>query len=750
MNKRAKGRDLARMPGHAMAAKLLAAYILLGTVYFLALAPVLGTLTAAHESGAWSGFMHHGRHLGFVALSTLFLAWSWSRYWTHGAPASGPRAPAGHHWFALDLQNWRIVDGSELDGMITAGDGAPPDSLKGWLRCVHPGHRSRLLAAWRLYVRGESESIQSMLKLRQGDGHYRWVQLLAHTFPAHSADARLEVTLTEMARPAQPLLHLFEQTTEGVIVTDPETRIIATNRAFERITGYSERQVLNRTPAVLSSGRHGADFYHRMWNRINRWGFWEGEIWNRRRDGTVYPEWMSITRAEDENGTVSNYVAAFSDISRIKQSEQTLYDIANHDHLTQLPNRMRLQTELQVLLQKRTDQQQLVLIALDLIGLRPVNDGLGFEQGDAALLEVARRLREAVGTGGTVARTGGDRFMILLNGENREPEADSLAVRIIERVNEGIRLKEERVFLHACAGIARFPADGTTESDLTNHANTALEAAKQEGMDIVRNYAEELSGKSATALRIESELRAALEDDGLVLHYQPQVRLDDESTVGVEALLRWPVADDSVRMPGEFLAVAEWAGLMADIDKSVHRNARRDATTLGRALPGVRIAINLAGTRLADSSLLDIVAGMLERWPLSPAQLEIEVTEDALMQSPESAAAVLGQLRELGITLAIDDFGTGHASLAHLKNFPVDRLKIDRSFVRHVTTNPHDRAICTAIIDMGHSLGLRVIAEGIESRSQARLLAELGCDEAQGNLFGRPMTAASLGQRAGD
>lgn len=726
----------------------MALYALLGLLYFAVVNPMLEHVAPHGASEQWMTLLHHARHLLFVAISAVVLAWALRRHLVQKAAAeasapaparTGEAASATRHWFEIDLHTWHVRCSHDLTVLSQGLDCHDQHSLKCWLRCIHPAHRSRLHAAWRLYLQNEADSLQAMLRLREISGGYRWFQLVAHIGSRNDAEHRLlEGTLTELTNPALPLTHLFEQTTEGMIVTDSDTRIIATNRAFEHITGYKERHVLNRTPAVLSSGKHDAEFYRRMWNRIHRHGRWEGEIWNRRRDGTIYPEWMSIARIADVDGVPTNYVAVFSDLSRIKQSEETLYELANHDHLTQLPNRMRLQTELELLLQQKAGHQEPSLIALDVLRFKAVNDGLGFEHGDAALLQIAQRLRETVGAAGTVARSAGDRFLVLLFGDAEGDNPGEMAERILDRLKERLDVAGTSVFLHACAGIATYPADGTTASTLVTHANTALEAAKQRGPDTVLRYTAKLSNDSAASLRIETELRSTLEEDAFTLLYQPQVTLNNRSTTGVEALLRWPHSKGPDRTPGDFLLTAERARLLERIDEAVFRMAQRDAEALVADNPRLRIAVNLAATRLADPSLQEAVARMLEEWPLARDQLELEITEDALMQSPKAAAAALTQLRKLGVNLAIDDFGTGHASLSHLQNFPVDRLKIDRSFVTHVATSQRDQAICGAIIDVGHSLGLHVLAEGIETNAQARALAELDCDEGQGFLFGAP------------
>ncbi len=736
------------LQGSAGWARISGWYLLFVTGYLLFLAPLVWPMVRAE---AWAPAM---------ALAGLSLPWLWHAYRrgvsetpAHSAGAVARvsqrwREEAAWWWWSPGSGHIRYArHGLQRLGLETAW---ARRSLRQWLRRVHPADRHRVLVAARLHLRGDLSLFQAVHRLRDGRGRQRWFLVRGHLGRGPRSRGALVGLHQEITGTFLALNTVFEQTSEGVMFTDPEGRIVSVNQAFQRITGYREEQVLGRSPAMLSSGRHGPEFYHRMWQSIDAEGLWSGEIWNRRRDGSIYPEWLSITRLGNGDGEPAGFVGVFSDISRIKQSEEMLHYLTNHDQLTGLPNRMQLQSQLQYAINSPRGAAAPALISIDLLRFKAVNDGFGHVYGDRVLREVAAMLRRQIGAWGSVGRFAGDRFVVLVHGTSGAVAAGAMARQLLDLFHSPIRLEGSHVFLQASAGVALHPEDGESAAELMSHANTALEEAKQAGPGTIGFYRRALSEESASHLRQDAELRLALERGELEVHYQPQVRLRDGRVEGAEALVRWRHPERGLLAPGQFLATAEISGLLGEIDRQVLLAVNRDAGRWAQSgRPAVRFAVNLSSSRLAGPGLVQELDELLRSWPLNRADLELELTEGMLMQTPEAAAATLEELRGLGLSLAIDDFGTGHSSLAHLKRFAVHRLKIDRSFVAQVTADARDRAICQTIVELGHNLGLEVVAEGVETSEQAWLLADLGCELAQGYLFGRPAPLEKMIERQG-
>jgi diguanylate cyclase (GGDEF)-like protein/PAS domain S-box-containing protein len=539
---------------------------------------------------------------------------------------------------------------------------------------------------------------------------------------------------------------VFDSTLEGVLVTDRQGLIVHVNRAFMRITGYQQEEVLGHRPSKFKSGRHGVPFYQQIYATLAEKGEWSGEIWNRRKSGEIYPQWQTICAIRDDSGELSHYVAVFSDISAIKHSEQELAYLAHHDPLTGLPNRLLFNDRAeQALAAAQANKRGCALLLLDLDHFQSINDGLGHTIGDQLLKLVGERLGETVGSNVTLARLGGDEFGVLAENCQQVGQAGKLAQGIIERMREPFEFDGHRLFISASVGISLFPNDALSAEQLLRNADSALFKAKGNGRACYALYTEELTAHAQHRVETASELRRALAKDELRVYFQPVHDLFTAKMVGVEALVRWQHPERGLVPPGEFIPIAERTGLIAEVDAWVLRQACRQMVQWrkdGRTL--MFVAVNISSRLFGQRELYRQVADVLHETGLDPALLELEVTESAVMEDPEVALEQLHRLRELGLNLAIDDFGTGYSSLLRLKRLPVQKLKIDQGFVAGLPLDDDDIAIVRVIIALARSMGMQVHAEGIEQAEQARFLLEQQCQLGQGYWFGRPVPAADL------
>jgi diguanylate cyclase (GGDEF)-like protein/PAS domain S-box-containing protein len=541
---------------------------------------------------------------------------------------------------------------------------------------------------------------------------------------------------------------VFESTAEGVIVTDPAGDIVDVNRAFTEITGYGKEEVIGQNPKILNSGRHDIDFYRTMWQSLEESGRWHGEIWDRRKDGGLFPVWQTISSVTDENGVLTHYVSVFTDISHIKHSQQQLDHLAHHDALTDLPNRLLLNERLeQAIRRAERHGSQLAVIFLDLDNFKHINDSLGHPAGDRLLQIVANYLQDSVRQEDTVARIGGDEFVALMEDIGRPANAGIAAEKLMSIFDEPIQLEGREIGVSASLGISLYPRDGVDPSMLLRNADAAMYRAKAEGRNAYQFYTAELTLNAFERIFLESSLRLAIDREELLLLYQPQVDLRSGKITGVEALIRWEHPELGIVSPVKFIPMAEECGLIFPIGNWVLRNACQQAKVwMEQGLEFGRMSINIAGPQIQRGDLVQQVERVLIDIGLPACCVELEVTEGFIMREAEHAIKQLKKLGDLGITLAIDDFGTGYSSLNYLKQLPIHKLKIDQSFVRDIPDDPNDVAISTAVVAMGKSLGLTVIAEGVENEDQERFLREMGCEEVQGYRYSRPVTPEELEQ----
>lgn len=556
--------------------------------------------------------------------------------------------------------------------------------------------------------------------------------------------------LTERQRAEEQLklaAKVFEQTAEGIVVTDADLNILLVNRAFSEITGYDAIEVLGRNPRLLASGHHDLAFYRAMWDDIGNNGHFKGELWNRRKDGNIYPELVSISQVRDSEGKVSHYVGIFSDISERKANEAHIHRLAHFDALTGLPNRSLLAGRVgQALSMVERSGEPLALVFLDLDRFKNVNDSLGHRIGDELLIQVAGRLQAALRDEDTVSRLGGDEFILVLPGAGADGAAH-VAEKLLKALSRPYHIEQHVLTITPSMGIAMYPADGDTYEALSMCADAAMYRAKQGGRHTFRFFTREMQERSDRTLQLENALRYALDLDQFQLRYQPQISLHSGNVIGAEALLRWQHADLGQISPSDFIPVAEDSGLILPIGEWVLRTAVRQMKSwIDSGLAPMVMSVNLSAIQFRQARLPELVSRILDEFGLPAHCLELELTEGVAMDDPLAAIAVMNDLHERGIRMSIDDFGTGYSSLSYLKRFKVSKLKIDQSFVRDISSDPEDEAIVNAIIGLSRSLGLHTIAEGVETAEQVAFLRDKGCHEVQGYYYAKPMLAEQFAE----
>jgi diguanylate cyclase (GGDEF)-like protein/PAS domain S-box-containing protein len=534
---------------------------------------------------------------------------------------------------------------------------------------------------------------------------------------------------------------------DGMVVTDPRGGILRVNRTFTEVTGYAAEEVIGKTPAVLRSDRQGTEFYRKMWEAIIREGHWQGEIWNRRKDGGIYPEWLSISAIKDADGETSHYLGVFSDISEPREAQRRIIDLAFYDPLTGLPNRRLLLDRLtQALATARRSHILGALMLLDLDRFKTINDTRGHKVGDELLVQIGQRLRATLRQSDTAARLGGDEFVVLVEGlHSRDVVAATAAEFSAEKLR--VALAEPYVIeggeYHFSASIGVTLFSGSEDSEiLLRQADMALYQAKDAGRDAVRFYNPEMQAMLDARAAIESGLRRALPQAEFSLHYQPQVE-GNGRLVGAEALLRWRPDGGAMVPPADFIPIAEDSGLILGIGQWVLQTACQQlaAWSSHPGLNDLRVSVNISARQFRQPNFAEQLQSIIAAAGIDPGRLLLELTESSVIENIEQAVATMRSVKAIGVGFSMDDFGTGYSSLAQLKRLPLDELKIDRQFVRDIPHDADDCAIAQAILALGASLRLQVVAEGVETEGQHDYLSGLGCGTFQGYLFGRPMPA---------
>jgi diguanylate cyclase (GGDEF)-like protein/PAS domain S-box-containing protein len=540
---------------------------------------------------------------------------------------------------------------------------------------------------------------------------------------------------------------VFHNTMDGVMLTDASGVILSVNPAFSAITGYSAAEALGRTSAMLRSDVHPPPFHRALWHDLRRDGRWQGQLWNRRKNGELFLEWLRIGVVAGADGEARRYVNVFNDITELRRKDEHIRHLAFHDPLTGLPNRALLLDRLEhTLAAAARNAGRPALLFIDLDRFKHINDSLGHDAGDQLLKEMAQRLRACVRESDTLARMGGDEFVLLLEHVPESAQCAALARKLIDRLSLPMALNGHTVQVGASLGLACFPDDGASAVELMKCADVAMYAAKAGGRGTYRFFQAAMTEQAEQHLQLEAELRHAVRHGELELFYQPKVPLDGAPVRTVEALVRWRHPLRGLVPPASFIPLAEETGIIDELgDWVLERACRQARSWQDQGLGRIRIAVNVSARQLRRGDLVDRIAALSGQYRVDPADLEIELTESVIMNKPDEVALVFAQLRALGASVAIDDFGTGYSSLAYLRQLPIDVLKIDRSFIMHAERDPKDAELVRTIVALGRALELTVVAEGVETAGQLALLRAMGCDVAQGYLFSRPLPAGEIG-----
>ncbi len=649
----------------------------------------------------------------------------------------------------LDVVNNRLKWTDEAYRIFGISQGTKLD-YETFLQKVYPDDRDLVNETWRQALQGKPYDIEHRILV---DDKVKWVREQANLdFNADTGNAVnaigtvRDITRQKLEESALRLAaSVFESSGEAILITDEKANVVAVNHTFSGMSGYRAEEVLGKNPNILASGRHSAEFYRAMWDDLNNYGYWQGEIWDKHKGGRIYPKWTSITAVRDERGNVVNYVSISRDITEQNEAEKNIHFLAYYDVLTGLPNRTLLRDRLgQLIATSHRDKNQFALLFLDLDRFKYINDSMGHSVGDRLLQSVAQRIQENVREGDTVARLGGDEFIVLLR-ESGESSAALVAKKFLEVLSIPYDLDGQVISTRASVGISIYPDHAQDADTLIKSADMAMYRAKEEGRDNYKFFAPEMNFRVDMLFSMEKDLRQALERNEFFLMYQPQADLTTGAFCGVEALIRWNHPVKGLVSPAEFIPVAEETGQIVAIGEWVLRTAcEQHVAWRKQGLADFTMAVNLSMRQLRQPMLGKLVRDVLAESGLESQHLELEITEGIMMGDNQSAMVFLNEMHELGIHLSIDDFGTGFSSLNYLKKLPVDKLKIDQSFVRDIETDESDAAIIRSIISLGHRLNLRVIAEGVETQEQLDFLRVRGCDEMQGYFYARPLTADAL------
>ncbi|EFI69944.1 EAL domain-containing protein [Lysinibacillus sp. HST-98] len=547
--------------------------------------------------------------------------------------------------------------------------------------------------------------------------------------------------------PTTLILKIFENVSEGIMITDKYKKIVMVNPAFEFVTGYTCDDVVGKTPAVLQSGVHELPFYLEMWEQIRQEGIWQGEIWNRRKTGDVYPEWLTIVCVTNDEGEVTNYCGIFTDLSERKIVENELEKRLLTDSLTDVSNRFAYIERMDNLLESTSaisHSVQHAIYFLDLDRFKQINDTLGHAVGDSILIEVANRLKKLLKNKDIIARYGGDEFVITLTNVKNVKEAAKFAEQIISSIEQPMMINDQEVFISTSIGISVYPVDSKNTEELINCADRAMTYSKKNELNGYSFYFDELQTDAQRVLLLDSELRRAIENREFELHFQPKISMENEQIQGLEALVRWNSERLGFVSPAEFITYAEDTGLIIPLSELIIEKACEAVIQMRQYGWKTPVAINISSIHFKQQNFLESIQTILERYNMPANNFEIEVTERTVMNNANETVSKLVRLKQLGFKISIDDFGTGYSSLSYLVRFPLDCLKIDRSFIQHIGSLDEKQAVVDAIIQMSHRLKMKVVAEGVEQAQQVDILRKMNCDIIQGYYYSKPLPLNEL------
>ena len=654
------------------------------------------------------------------------------------------------------LWDWNIVTGDVYCAELAQALGFEPKekrSLERVYQLIHPEDVEKVQRHIEAEL-VEPRGMEMSFRVLERGGGYRWLQWRGKVVARDESGkpVRMTGTCKDITRQREADIELklaarvLDNSNDAVAIIDLDFNFIKVNPAFTRVTGYAPEEVIGKSSSILDSGRYSKDFSNHVREAVHQRGEWQGEIWERRKNGDLYLSDLHLSTVTDENGKRTHIVAVFSDVTRRRKFEEELRYLANYDILTGLPNRTLFIERLSHSVTKaRRHESTLAVFFIDLDNFKQVNDSLGHAIGDMLLKQVSARLGHVFREDDTVARLGGDEFTVIVEDIDGEAEAAELASCLLEEFAVPVELDGHELNVTPSIGIAMFPRDGQGGEALIKNADTAMYAAKERGRNAFVFYDESMGDSALGRLQLENLLRKAIERNELVVHYQPKVNLESGRISGVEALVRWNSEERGLVMPDEFIAVAEERGMIREIGEWVLRRACADIALLDESgNAGLPIAVNLSARQTMEPQLVDTVTAALDDAGIESHRLQLELTESLIMENAGETIKVLEALRDRGVQLVVDDFGTGYSSLSYLKRLPVDQIKVDKSFVQDVLHDEFAVAIIRAIVAMARSLRLLVTAEGVEQQAQLELLRELGCTEVQGFLYAPPMPLDEL------
>ena len=606
------------------------------------------------------------------------------------------------------------------------------------------------------HLKGKSPIFESEHRSRKKDGSWVWTLVCGKVVERSENQKSLRMVGTQtditerkiIEEKLQQAAMVFETVSEAVAICNRDNLIVAVNQAFTDITGYTRNEVIGKNPKILSSGKHNKDFYAVLWAELKETGVWQGEIWNRRKNGEIFPEWLSIATIKNNHNEIDQYISVFSDITQRKDDEELIRFQANYDALTELPNRHLLMERLGFELQRAKRENSIVaLMFIDLDRFKPVNDTYGHMVGDQLLWEVSKRLTNHVRETDMVARLGGDEFTVVLPNIENLNEVEQMARRILHEISRPFHLRGHELFISISIGITIYPNDASDLPALMTNADNAMYRAKDDGRNTFCFFTHEMNHHAKEMLRLENDLHRALQRNELIPYFQPIIDINSGELIGAETLLRWKHPEFGLMEPDRFIAIAEATGLIIPIGTwLLELICCQMIRWRNNGLYLKRICVNISSRQFRDN-LLSVVQNALETSGLEPEYLELEIVESLLLEENQENNDTLKQLNDIGVRLSIDDFGTGYSSLSYLKKFPFDVLKINHSFIKELPDSKDDTTLVNTIINMAHGLSLEVVAEGVESAKQLEHLRSMDCHLAQGYYFSKPVPAHLFDKR---
>lgn len=647
-------------------------------------------------------------------------------------------------------QDESILFSNEVTELLSWSEGSIPTDLKGFMQFVSEDDRETTASTIH-FALTERKGFELECAVNHC-GRVRFIHAIGRPVEDRSGNfiriMGVLMNITErkaIAEKLELISRVYENSIEGIMITSPDGTIQMVNAAFTNITGYTETETIGKTPKILQSSHHDPEFYRDFWKSLTLNKNWKGEIWNRRKSGEAYPQYLSITAVADEHGKVIHYIAVFHDLTDIKQKEEKINIISYYDVLTRLPNRILFMDRLSVAIRKaERSNSKLCLIFIDLDRFKNVNDSFGHTAGDLLIKKISKVIAKNMRSGDTISRSSGDEFLILLEHIKSPGDAAQIALDLQKNMSQPVTIEGNEIIVTSSLGLAFYPDDGIEPGDLVKNSEAAMYIAKEKGRGGLQFFTPAINNRVVENLKMESQLRKSLEKENFVVYYQPRIDVKSGLIVGAEALVRWINPEGQLINPSQFIPLAEETGLILELGEWVLNTACKQAKHWQDKAYKLSLSVNLSSRQFQQKNLGEIIDKALITSGFSPECLELEITESLAMKDVEKTIATLHSMRQIGIQFSLDDFGTGYSSLYYLKHFPIHWLKIDQSFIRDINQDMNDNAIVTTIISMAKNLKLLVIAEGVETEDQMRFLREQGCDQVQGFLYSPPVSASEF------